>query len=309
MIFDNTDFLEERKNNFFELNKLINYERREQNSTLAFNSVLMLSAHNIKHLNKIDELEADCIMINLEDGVSKAMKPMALRLAAIFISHIKKSEKKLVVRVNELGKGAEEEIELLNKVYPDAIRIPKIRTKDDVKKALQLVDKNIEVHLSIETKEAWLNLKELKIDDRVKVFYLGILDLFAELTLAQSLLTPTNETLKYILAEFLIITLAIGVKPVSFVYQNYKNEFEFTQYLELEKSMGFSAKACIAPIQVKAVNAHFKEHEDEMKRAKEIIALFEAQEKEGNTGFVDEKYGFIDEPIYKDAQNIIKDKV
>lgn len=306
MIFDNTDFLEKSKNNLLELEQLIQSQRREQNRSLDFNSVLMLSAHNIKHLNKIDELEADCIMINLEDGVSKKMKPIALRLAAIFISHIKKSEKKVVVRVNALDEGAKEEIELLNRVYPDAIRIPKIKTKDDVKKALQLVDKNIEVHLSIETKEAWLNLKELKVDERVKVFYLGILDLFADLDLPQSLLTPTNDTLKYILANYLLTSHAIGVKAVSFVYQNYKNEVEFKNYLELEKSMGFTVKACIAPTQVKAVNKCFKSDEKELKRAQKIVKLFQEYEKKGITGFVDEKYGFIDEPIYKDALNIIK---
>lgn len=306
MIFQDTTFLEEAKNSLSELDKLISDQKREQNSSLSFHSTLMLSAHNIKHLNKIDELESDCVMINLEDGVAKELKPMALRLAAIFISNIRRSEKKIVVRVNPLGEGAEEEIKLLNGIYPDAIRVPKIRTKEDVQRVLELVDSQIEVHLSIETKEAWLNLKELKVDERVKVFYLGILDLFAELNLAQSLITPRNETLKYILSEFLVTSLAIGVKPVSFVYQNYKNESEFSEYLELEKSMGFSAKACIAPIQVKAVNRYFKDNEEALERAIEIVALFEAQEKEGNTGFVDEKYGFIDEPIYKDALNVLK---
>ncbi len=46
---------------------------------------------------------------------------------------------------------------------PMRIRVPKIRSVDDVEQALELIDENIEVHLSIETKEAWLNLGKLAI--------------------------------------------------------------------------------------------------------------------------------------------------
>ncbi len=58
---------------------------REINKKSDFKSVLMLSCNNIKHLSKIESLEADCIMLNLEDGVSREDKPFALVLAAIFL--------------------------------------------------------------------------------------------------------------------------------------------------------------------------------------------------------------------------------
>ena len=67
---------------------------REINAKNGFRSVLMLSCNNIKHLSKIESLKADCIMLNLEDGVSKEDKPFALVLCAIFISKIRKSDKK-----------------------------------------------------------------------------------------------------------------------------------------------------------------------------------------------------------------------
>ena len=44
---------------------------RQINKKNSFKSVLMLSCHNLKHLLKIESLEAECIMLNLEDGVSK----------------------------------------------------------------------------------------------------------------------------------------------------------------------------------------------------------------------------------------------
>ena len=78
---------------------------RELNKSENFASVLMLSCNNIKHLSKIDSLEADCIMLNLEDGVHKDDKAYALVLCAIFLSLHQKSVKKHVVSVNALDAG------------------------------------------------------------------------------------------------------------------------------------------------------------------------------------------------------------
>ena len=75
-----------------------------------YKSVLMLSCNNVKHLSKIESLEADCIMLNLEDGVLKEDKPYALVLCAIFLSKLAKTDKKLVVRVNSLDTTGYEEI-------------------------------------------------------------------------------------------------------------------------------------------------------------------------------------------------------
>ena len=43
-----------------------------------------------------------------------------------------------------------------------------------------------------------------------------------------------------------------------------------------------------------------------IKRAKTIIKLFELKREEGVTGFEDDEYGFIDEPIYKGALAVLE---
>ena len=278
---------------------------RELNTKTDFSSVLMLSCNNIKHLSKIESLEADCVMLNLEDGVSAQDKPFALVLCAIFLSKIKKSDKKLVVRVNALDEGGYEEITYLNQFMPDAIRVPKIKDAKEVKSVLDLLNEEIELHLSIETSEAWHNLASLCIDKRVNTFYLGILDLFADMKLSQSLINRDNPTMLYMLSHFLVTCKAMHVKPVSFVYQEFKNLDEFTAWINLEKSMGYDAKGCIAPAQVTLVNKTFVNEEELIKRAEIIVKLFELHRDEGVTGFVDEEYGFIDEPIYKGALSLL----
>ena len=281
---------------------------RELNKKKNFSSVLMLSANNIKHLSKIESLEADCIMLNLEDGVAKEEKPYALVLAAIFLSRLKKCDKKLVVRVNALDEGGYEEITYLNQFMPDAIRVPKINNQQEVRNILHLLNEDIELHLSIETAQAWHNLDSLGVNKRVSTFYLGILDLFADMGLPQSLIHLENPTMHYMLSHFLITTRAMHVKPVSFVFQEYKDSETFTEWLHLEHTMGYDAKGCISPKQALLVNEIFINKEEEIKRAKIIVKLFEMHEEEGITGFSDEEYGFIDEPIYKGALKLLEDE-
>jgi citrate lyase subunit beta/citryl-CoA lyase len=290
------------------LDALLKPAGRIQNRTQQFKSALMLSAHNLKHLLKIDTVNSDCVMLNLEDGVSARQKPVALRLTAYFLSKIHQSPKKLVVRVNALDEGGLEEISFLNAYKPDAIRVPKIRTRADVEQVLQVLDDSIELHLSIETKEAFTNLKTLQIEGRVKVVYLGILDLLADLGLDQSIIIPENPIIHYLLAEFLIVAKSIGAYPVSFVYQDYQNMQEFQRWLQLEKMMGYNAKGCVSPAQADEVMKAFELKDEELERARYIIELFEKMQEQGVTGFSDEKYGFIDEPIYKGALKTLKKK-
>lgn len=274
---------------------------RELNKTQNFRSALMLSCNKIEHLEKIDSLEADSIMLNLEDGVSPQEKPFALALCAIYLSKHKKCNKKLIVRVNALDAGGYEEITYLNQFMPDAIRVPKIKNAKEVLNVLALLKEGIELHLSIETAQAWHNLAYLAPNNRVTAFFLGVLDLFADMKLPQSLINTKNPTMHYILSHFLITSRAMGVKAVSFVFQEHKNDAAFREWLELEHSMGYDAKGCISPGQVSLVHEIFRNKEEEIKRAKVIVKLFEMHQAEGITGFVDESYGFIDEPIYKGA--------
>lgn len=276
-------------------------QKRDLNSSLNFSSAIMVSCNKIEHLLKLDDLKADAIILNLEDGVSSEDKPFALLLCAIILSNYTKSNKKFIVRVNALDAGGFDEIAYLNQFAPDAIRVPKIRSYEEVFAVCELLRDDTELHLSIETKEAWLGMSELAKSQKVRAFYLGVLDLFADLGLSQDLININNPTMNYILSHFLITSRSLGIKPVSFVYQEHENLAGFREWVSLERQMGYDAKGCISPKQVDIVNEIYAPDLEAIKRAKEIKRLFELNQKEGITGFASKEFGFIDEPIYKGA--------
>jgi len=266
-------------------------------------SPLMLSADNKTHIQKISKLKTDTIILNLEDGVGN--KRLALENCKMILRNFNRDKIKFVVRVNALDNGGVDEILEINKFNPDAIRVPKIRYIKDIEKVVDLVSDNIDIHLSIETKEAWLNLAQLKISPKITNFYLGLLDLVADLGMNQSLIYPENATAQYMLSHFLITTKALGVNPISFVFQDYKNRDQFLEWLKLEKSMGYISKGVLSPTQADDVKQYLAENSDDLDRAKYIKDIFENMSKDGINGFSDEKYGFIDEPIYKGALAIL----
>ncbi|MGM0622414.1 MAG: HpcH/HpaI aldolase/citrate lyase family protein [Campylobacterota bacterium] len=271
----------------------------------CFHSYLMLSAHNIKHLSKINQLECDCIMLNLEDGVSHEQKPFALLLSQIILPSVD-SRYAVVVRVNPLDEGGIEEIKSLNAFKPDAIRVPKIQTAQDVALALEMIDEGIELHLSIETKEAFHNLNSLIIDKRVTTCYLGMIDLLVSMNLPYNLLTYNNDMVRYLIVEFLYRCRVAGVKPVGFTYQYHTQNETFKRWCAYEHSLGYDAKSCISPQQVAIANSTYKVSDAMYEKAKKIVKLYEQHQKLGVVGFDAKELGFIDAPIYKDALNTIR---
>jgi len=299
MIFEN---LEEIKSLSLDekLNRVGEYKKSPYSKNL-FRSNMMLNPLNLKHLNSIDNLDADMITLNLEDAIAPSRKREALYNIAIFLSNMKKSNSFILIRTNPLGEGGEEEIEFLNDFGFDAIRVSKVKTKDDISKALSILSKDKELHISMETKEAFMNLREFRVDNRFTTANIGILDLLNSLNLPQSLLEINNPTIDYILSKFLVDANSIGLRATSFMFQDYNNTKDFKEWCKKEKLMGFTSKACMGPAQVDIANSIFGVSQDEIERANYIKKVFEDNSSINENGFMDKKYGFIDEPIYKDA--------
>jgi len=295
MIFDTLDRLPEHFGN----------KRKAPAQQRYFRSNMMLNPLTLKHLNRMDESEADMITLNLEDAIAPSRKKEALHNIALFLSHMEKSNSFIIVRTNPLNEGGAEEIDFLNDFGFDAVRVAKVKNQIEIAQALTLLSTDKALHISLETKEAFENLSTLRIDERLTTANLGILDLLTSLGLPQSIVTLENPTIDYILSKFLVDAKTAGIHPISFMFQEYNDSETFRSWCEREKMMGFESKACMGPKQVKIANEIFSINKYEIERATHIKEAFETNAAKGINGFMDEKYGFIDEPIYRDSLLIL----
>ena len=292
--------LKERKANLNPYNRF----KLEKN---LHRSNMMLNPLKLEYLNKLDSLNCDCVTLNLEDAIAPSKKSEALINIAYFLSHLKSTKSEIIIRINPLSEGGLEEIEFLKEYCFNAIRVSKVKSEDEVNRVLNILGREKEIHISLETKEAFSTLASWQIaDSRFARANLGILDLLASLKLPQSLLKIDNPTVSYILSKFLVDCKTIGIEPVSFMYQDYKDIDGFEKFCKFEREVGFKSKACMGPAQVVIANKIFAPTSKEIKRAKEIKETFEKNSKKGINGFMHLAYGFIDEPIYKDALNILE---
>ena len=270
-------------------------------------SNMMLNPLNLKHLNRIDESPADAITLNLEDAIAPARKREALENIALFLSHCPASRSRIIVRVNPLDEGGAEEISFLNDYGFDAIRLAKVRTRDEIERALALLAPDKELHLSIETAEAFRDLAQWRGIARVTTANLGILDLLADLKLPHALLRVGHPTIEHILATFLVDARIAGMLPVGFMFQDYADTDGYTRWLRHLRDLGYDAAACMGPAQVEIANDLLGLSDDEAyRRASHIVDKYEKNRLNNINGFMDDKYGFVDEPIYRDALNILE---
>ena len=294
MIFENLDELNEIiKNN--DKQKALNLIKQNnlKLTTTKKRSVLMVSGHMVKHLNKIDELPADVIMLNLEDGVPKEKKEIARIMIGVFLSNLKSTDKEIVIRVNALDKGGRDDIRFLDKFNFNAFRIPKVKTMEDIDDVFMLTNKDI--HISVEEIECFMRLKECS-HPKLKVAYIGIYDLLNTLNLSHSIISFDNPLIHKILTEFSIYTRYNKIIPIGFVYQQYKDLEGFKKWCLLQKNLGMNGVGCITPSQCEIANKIFDE---DIEFAKKIVEKFE---KEGPFT-IDGMY--VDEPIYKNYLNIL----
>jgi len=110
MIFDTLDRLPEHFGN----------KQKAPAQQRYFRSNMMLNPLTLKHLNRMDESEADMITLNLEDAIAPSRKKEALHNIALFLSHMEKSNSFIIVRTNPLNEGGAEEIDFLNNFGFDA---------------------------------------------------------------------------------------------------------------------------------------------------------------------------------------------
>lgn len=252
-------------------------------------SVLCLPASNRRAIDKLASLDADVVILDLEDAVAEEMKQEARDNIRGYFAAGRTSGREVVIRVNEASSvHFAEDIALVLECEPDAVLLPKVRTQDDVLDLATELSENdapdsLRIWAMIETPLAILNSGSIAEigrthGGRLDCFVLGLNDLRKDTGV------PFDPGRTYLIPWLMQVVLAARAFGLS-VIDSVSNEFRQLQGFEAEcqqgRTMGFDGKMLIHPAQIDGANRAYAPSEAEIAEAEEIIAAFSSPEAEG----------------------------
>jgi citrate lyase subunit beta/citryl-CoA lyase len=252
-------------------------------------SLLFMPGSNQRAMEKARGLDADGLVLDLEDSVPPERKDEARRLVTAALADGGFGQREVVVRVN----GADtawiaDDLAALRANPPDAILIPKIYDAGDLTRLGQAMDDlgfpgEVAIWAMMETPAAILNAQAIasttKSDGaRLQCLVMGVNDLASDL---HAQLLPGRASMLTSLGICLLAARAAGVAILDSVFADLKDASGLAEECRQGRELGFDGKTLIHPGQIAAANEAFGPSADEIAEAGRIIAAFEAARAEG----------------------------
>jgi citrate lyase subunit beta/citryl-CoA lyase len=246
-------------------------------------SWLFVPADSEKKVAKALDSEADAIIFDLEDSVAPAQKAAAREI----LQHLpaRSGGPQWWVRINPLGSEFhKDDLHLIGLADVHGIVLPKAESGADVTRLAHRTG-NIPIHAIVtETAASLFGLLSYRDPNSpLAAMSWGAEDLSAALGASSKHDAAGELAFTYRLARSLCLlgATAAGVQPVDGVFADYRDDKGLVAEAEAARSEGFTGKLAIHPAQVPLINAAFTPSADEVSRAEEIVAAFEAHPDAG----------------------------
>lgn len=275
--------------------------------------MLFMPGNNPGMLQSATVFGADSIILDLEDAVSISEKDSARILVRDAIKNLDYSSVEVVVRINATTtEFALEDIDVIGKVKPDGLMIPKATEKD-----MEMVDeiltrieeekrfeKNcIKLIPIVESAYGLENVyKIIKSSKRTVAVLLGGEDLTADMGIKR---TKEGNEIFYARNKVAVACKASKVDCVDTPFTDVNDKAGLIKDTILAKSLGVTGKAAINPRQVNDINEVFAPSTEEIRYAKRVLKGVEEAEKEGKGVFaIDGK--MVDAPVINRAKTVME---
>jgi len=248
-------------------------------------SALYLPASNAKAMEKARSVDADVIIIDLEDAVSPDAKEAARDAAVTSIARGGYGRREVVLRVNGLDTPwGKEDLAAATASGADAVLVPKVNGAADIAlydEALREAPPGVELWAMVETSRSVFTLDSIAAtaaNSRLSVLVLGTNDLAKEMRLR-----PSRDR-----APFLpILTMAVaaaaahGLNVLDGVCNDFKDFELLRAECEQGVAFGMDGKTLIHPGQIALCNEIFSPSPQDLEWADDIIAAFALEENAG----------------------------
>ncbi|MEM2901663.1 MAG: CoA ester lyase [Candidatus Bathyarchaeia archaeon] len=282
---------------------------------MPFRSMLFVPGNNAKMVEKAVKLEADAIILDLEDAVPIHEKENARLIVQDSIRRFGSSNQlHLFIRINSISSELyREDIDKAVQKNVEGLMIPKSETVDDVKtietllrereKELGLEQGGITFIPLIETAKGVLHAYELaSASRRIVALGFGSVDFTADIGAK-----PLGDGLEinYPRAYISVAAHAARVQAIDTPWVNITDLEGLIKDCKIARQLGFTGKMAIHPSQLNIVNRMFSPTDEEITYAKKVVEAFE-KALEAGLGATSLEGKMIDRASYRQAMNILQ---
>lgn len=270
-------------------------------------SLLFSPADSEKKLEKAMNCGADAVIIDLEDSIMPARKAHARAAALEFLkaATIKEKRPRLLVRINGLDTGmTDADLDAIVAGRPDAVLFPKaeggvsvvhLDAKLTAREAIAgLPDGYIKILAQSVESAAGFFLAGTFRDASKRLIGLtwGPEDLSAELNAEANRTADGTLTEPYRMARAMCLfgAAAARVPAIETIYVDFRNEAALRRDTEEARRDGFTGRMAIHPAQVPIINEVFTPTQEQIEKAKTVIAAFAANPDAGTVGIDGKMY-------------------
>ncbi len=277
-------------------------------------SFLFTPSNHARRVEKVFQVGADAVILDLEDAVAINEKPAARQCVVDAFRSRPDSRTKYYVRVNGVDTPfCEEDIKATVGPWLDGVVLPKVESRSCLNHLERLLAAaeaeqgmavgSLDLMPIIETAAGIEAAKKIATaDSRIRRMAFGGGDYTLDLNYEWN----ADETvLAYARAKLSHAARLGGLEPpIDTVVLQIKDDERFLQSARQGKQFGFGGKLCIHPSQVPLTHQIFTPSEEEVAHARAVVAAFETAEAEGSASIQLDGY-FIDYPIVYKSQRIL----
>lgn len=258
-----------------------------------------MPANNPRMIAKAAGIEADSIILDLEDAVPAEEKGAARESLGAFLRKAEWGDRELAVRINAQGtrEGDKDVATVTAEGRIQAVVVPK--AESDLTPLAKSTGKAL-IPL-IETPRGVLHVEEVVRSEGVVAVSYGAGDLATSVG-GDAATYGRNIYVKTLLV---IAASAYGIDAIDRVYFDLKDEAGFRAEALEAKRLGFVGKQVVHPDQVRLANEVFTPTHEEIRWAKEVVEAYEAAAREGR-GAIRVRDRLVDAVHYRSAKKTLE---
>lgn len=277
-------------------------------------SWMFVPGHRQRMIHKALGLDADALMLDIEDGVAPAEKEQARRLIGEALARERQPGEPLrFVRINAIGhRRMEDDLAAVLRPGLDGLVLPKVESPAEV----AAVESRAAAHeaacgarlrllVAVESPAGLLAAPAIaSCSDRVAGLMFGAEDFGRELGLPASRQGEAQELL-YARSALVVAAASARVQAVDGVWVDLRDPEGLERFALQSRRLGFTGMSSIHPSQVAPINAAFRPGAEEIDYARKVIAAYEeaAARGDGSVAFGGQ---LIDRPIIERARRTLE---